>query len=261
MTWVLGSGVTWGYGALVGDVRAVWSNGAHLDCLQKIHPVGSWLMAGFSGSVQFGFETIADLRRRFGSAATGYSYMPTAAAWRWHRRARRAFANAPTEIREMGCQVLLVGVSPLPHQGIPRAYCLRMRSPTFTPEVAPAFAWLSIGTGTGFDFASTCANLDMLKFADGVGKFEVMNRGGVAFTVGMIASMDSRKSPMNSVSSVFQVGTVWVGEHLIQTVDGGDVGGAWSKWSRLESQGLASSWEEFQEKARGVGLSPSAAAA
>jgi hypothetical protein len=36
MTWVLGSGVPFGYGALISDVRVTWRDGRHLDRLQKI---------------------------------------------------------------------------------------------------------------------------------------------------------------------------------------------------------------------------------
>src|SRR5688500_10402051 len=38
MTWVLGAGVMWGYGALISDVRVTWPDGRHLDALQKIYP-------------------------------------------------------------------------------------------------------------------------------------------------------------------------------------------------------------------------------
>lgn len=261
MTWILGAGVPFGYGALVSDIRAGWRDGSHLDCLQKIYPVGPWLMAGLCGSVQFGFETLADLHQTFCEAPKGHSYLPTRAAWCWHRRARRKFAVASAEVRDLGCSILLVGVSPLPHQGIPQAYCLRMQAPTFTPEVARPFAWLSIGTGKRFDFARTCSELDLVAFADGIGQSETMNRGGAAFAVGMMASMESRESPLITVSGVFQVGTVWDGEHVIRTVDGREVSAAWSTWGRRESSGLATSWEEFRQKATTAGLSASAAAA
>jgi hypothetical protein len=148
MTWVLGSGVLWGYGALVSDVRVTWpETGRSLDVLQKVYPVGTWMMAGFSGSVRLGFELIEDMREFFGPAVEGYAWMPQQAAWRWHRRARRRFSAAPDDVKRLTSSVLLVGVSPCingPHHW---TRCVRMRSPDFTPEFARPFSWLSIGAG------------------------------------------------------------------------------------------------------------------
>ena len=63
MTWILGAGIPFGYGALVSDVRVTWRNGTTRDVLQKIYPVGSMLMAGFAGSVEMGFCLVGDMAR------------------------------------------------------------------------------------------------------------------------------------------------------------------------------------------------------
>jgi len=55
MTWVLGSSSIMGFGALIADTRVSWGRKRYADILQKIHPVGSLLMVGFSGSVELGF--------------------------------------------------------------------------------------------------------------------------------------------------------------------------------------------------------------
>jgi hypothetical protein len=67
MTWILGSAPSFGYGALISDVRVSWSNGAKLDRLQKIYPIGAGLMAGFAGSVAVGFWMILLIQRQWGA--------------------------------------------------------------------------------------------------------------------------------------------------------------------------------------------------
>lgn len=142
MTWILGSALPFGYGALISDIRVTLSNGRHLDCLQKIYPVASMMMAGFAGSVELGFVMIQDLQR--------YLYLeqpPTfpderrmwrmeEACWRWHRRGRRIFRRAPLGLQGLDCQLLVVGTSPIPN-GLPGgciARCIRMVAPEFVPE-------------------------------------------------------------------------------------------------------------------------------
>lgn len=65
MTWVIGSGVRWGYGALIADTRVSWPDGTQHDVLQKCHEVAPGLIAGFAGSVEMGFAAIDDMRGFF----------------------------------------------------------------------------------------------------------------------------------------------------------------------------------------------------
>jgi hypothetical protein len=251
--------VPFGYGALISDVRAVWPNGQHLDVLQKVYPVGPWMMAGFSGSVLFGFQTIADMQRFSGDVPLGHSYAPEEWAWRWHRRARRAFAGAPAEIQKRTSSILLVGVSPCPHQGIPMTRCIIMRSPTFRPERGKPFCWSSIGIGGSQELAEHLANQNLATFANTHGKGEVMNPGGVAKSVAMFVTMELWRTPTVKVSDQFQVGTVWAGKHDIQTLHGTRHGSAWSQWQTAPSVSLATTWDAFTQVAGSAGLQAAAA--
>ena len=80
LTWILGSGVMFGYGALISDVRVSWGSGETLDALQKIYPVARSMMAGFAGSVELGFQLIADMQRAF-VLPPGRMWPPKVAAW------------------------------------------------------------------------------------------------------------------------------------------------------------------------------------
>ena len=111
MTWVLGSGVPFGYGALISDVRVTWPNGEHLDGLQKIYPIGPGLMAGFSGSVGVGFWMMHIMHRQW-CAPPGHLYPVKYMAWHWHRFAKWFYKNHVAPAYQMrGCELVIAGVS------------------------------------------------------------------------------------------------------------------------------------------------------
>jgi hypothetical protein len=263
MTWILGSGVTFGYGALVSDVRASFFDGnrrylGHVDALQKIYPVGPWMMAGFAGSVQFGFQSIAHLQRSFGDLPPDRSHLPEPAAWRWYRHARRAFARAPEDVRAFSSSIILVGASPLRNGPFHWARCLRMRSPSFEPERIRGLVWTSIGSGSTHETALALAQqkiADYFLYAQG----ETGNPGGTAFSIATSVALDLTKSPIPFVSSRLQVGTVWQGRHETKTLEGAFHGPAWSSWKLVENHGLATTWNDFQAIAGKSGFRASGA--
>jgi hypothetical protein len=248
--------VTWGYGALISDVRAAWENGQHLDALQKIYPVCPWMMAGFAGSVEFGFQRIANMQEAFGPLIPDHAWMPQI-AWRWHLRARRAFARAPARIQRLYCSILLVGASPLDNSGIPWARCIRMNAPLFIPERARPFAWLSIGTGASHRLASEFANQNLETFWN-FGQAEVNNPGGMASTLASAVAGHLARNPETTVSPQLQVGTAWRGRHDLRTLKG-EFYGAWTSWALVSPTGLAGTWDEFVQIAGDAGLSATAA--
>ena len=260
MTWILGSAVAFGYGALVADVRAVWPNGDHLDVLQKVYPVGQWMMAGFAGSVEFGFSCIDDMQTQFATDNKNAMWMPEFAAWKWHRRARRAFAESSDRVRQLGSSLLLVGVSPFRNGPFYWTRCLRMRSPHFVPERCPPRAWLSIGTGADHELAQEFANLDF----DGdytISKMEVQNPGGSAQHIAQVVSMRLHDRPLSSVSEQLLVASAWPRKLIIRMTDGKYLGGGWSKWAdRDVDDTIAQSWEQFRAMAAENGLTAAAEA-
>ncbi len=61
MTWVIGGITPFGYGVGLSDIRVSWDDKKYRDCLQKVYPVGKFIIAGFAGSVELGFRLIQDL--------------------------------------------------------------------------------------------------------------------------------------------------------------------------------------------------------
>ena len=52
-----------GYSFGISDVRVTLGDASEVDCLQKAHPIGRHVAAGFAGSVKIGFAMIDELRR------------------------------------------------------------------------------------------------------------------------------------------------------------------------------------------------------
>lgn len=231
MTWVLGSAVVFGYGALVADVQVSWPGDETRD-MQKIHPVGRMLMTGFSGSVRIGFHLAADMQRFF-MLPEGQIAQPMTAAWRWHRRGRRIFSRYPEVDRRLDAQILLVGVAAHMNGPFHTARCVRMRAPDFYPEFAKGIRWLSIGRGARSEQARQFADdayHDQFMLADAQG--EVAMPGGVAFTIATSVAMGLAREPIAGVSETLQIGTVFRREHRVDCLIQEFARGAWSGWRR-----------------------------
>lgn len=107
MTWILGSATPFGYAALVSDTRVRLADGQHADILQKIYPVAKNVIAGFAGSVEFGFWAIDDMQRVIVEDFHVPARCGRIPLRRWRRRARNAFQSAPADVRLLGAQLIL----------------------------------------------------------------------------------------------------------------------------------------------------------
>ena len=153
MTWVVGSPTLWGYGFGLSDIRVTLENGAEIDCLQKIYPVGRYVAAGFAGDVQIGFRMIDELRRLADLRDEGVSCDPHSIAREWPRCARQVFAEFPDENRAGECALMIISAHPREHNGNPawpRSYVQIFRSPVFEAEIVNAHTLGSIGCGAAY---------------------------------------------------------------------------------------------------------------
>lgn len=114
--------------------------------LQKVYPVGPWILAGFSGSVQLGFAALDDIQRYIGHPPDGVVVSPSVVARSWWRRMRRAWLAAPDDLRRLGLSVMVVGVAPA-DTPYPVSHGFVFRSPTF--EMSRIKAWTPTGIGSG----------------------------------------------------------------------------------------------------------------
>ena len=156
MTWVIGMCTPFGYGAAISDIQVTLPSGQRLNCLRKVYALGPGFIGGFAGSVELGFKFLGNMAACLRSGAPGSYILPRAFAHKWHRFARHAFMKEPAKLRLLGCDLLMVGVSPAERFGgdgpWPRTDVIAMRSRTgFTPEYGSGFRSLSIGCGNAVE--------------------------------------------------------------------------------------------------------------
>ena len=258
MTWILGSGVMFGYGALISDVRVSWGSGQTLDALQKIYPVAPNMLAGFSGSVELGFKLIADMQQSF-VLPKGRLWPPRVAAWHWRRRARRHFAHSSAELRVLDSQIILAGVSAFKDGPFFRSQCITMRAPDYWPVWIKPREWASIGSGNTHETAKYFANLT----ADAEWPYlqsEIVKPGETASSVATTVIIDLMKMPMASVSGVIQVGLARIDRCELKPLMRYKQVGAWSI-QEPDNRALITSWQGLQKVAEKIGLSASTAQA
>ncbi len=246
MTWVIGTPTAFGFACGISDIRVTWSNGRTLDCVQKIYPVGADLAAGFAGSVRFGFELIDDLRSGLRLDDPGRTWKPRALVLPWYRRARWLFGRAPDDVKRLGAQVMLLGVSPTENIGLPRFHLATvaiMRSPDFVPDLLATAAVDSIGSG-----GSVAVYIDMMRRVSAepfLWEMELKFPGAYPKMVRHVLQQTIEKNPPLTVSPHVHVCTVQPGAIEITT----------SNHNRLSSSGeltewrmppVATTWPEFE---------------
>ncbi|QQG35387.1 MAG: hypothetical protein HYS17_07485 [Micavibrio aeruginosavorus] len=162
MTWVVGASSVLGYGVMVSDVRISFSDGSEADLLRKVYPVGPYLMAGFAGSVRIGMTLIDHLQRclyqtlqNLDQAPPGqaFAFNPDVIAEDWSSSAADIFSRMPDEERELGSQILIVGVDSSKNTGAPQfpyIHIAKLSWPDFKPEFSPQ-SWHVQHIGSGSD--------------------------------------------------------------------------------------------------------------
>lgn len=257
MTWVVTtSGI--GQTISVSDIRVSWKAAdIYVDCLQKIHPVGRYMAAGFSGSVRLGMEIVSDLQK--------YLYIPPnqEGCWipgvvlhKWRRRARRIFSQATREYQELGCSLIISGVFWIEEWGpspFPKTAVAVLKSPEFVPEWAKYKECVSIGSGNRIEeyrahVAGISSNLMTLW------QMEVGAPGGAAGVMGFTSGRLVQTSPAPGIS-----------RHMhICRVSWGSVGVSTNDWTQVDQNGertdhvmpkVARTWEEFKSICMENGLS------
>jgi hypothetical protein len=260
MTWILGSAVPFGYGALISDVRVSWPNGNTLDRLQKIHPVGPGLIAGCSGSVAIGFWMIYLMQRQWGRPDPGTLYPVMYMAWHWHRFAKWFYREKVDPIfHQYGCELFIAGVSP--KGGGPFgliSHAVSMKAPEFTLNIVKPWTWGSIGSGAYHPDAPHFENVDsyMNVFVHG----EIGNPGGTALMVAHSVANSLENQPLASVSPIIQVGITRGNGTQLRSLRREHQGAYILQAEYDLPQGeLLTSWHEFKSASAASGLDAHAA--
>lgn len=264
MTWVVGTGVMTGYAFGLSDIRVTFpANNTTRDCLQKIHPVGPFLAAGFAGSVRIGFKMIENLSRLlYVPQDEPTAWDPGEVAEYWPEDARKVFAAQPLEERVGGSEIMLLGVHPSAHNGNPgwgRAEVYTFRSPDFRPVKAKPHELLAIGCGVAVpEFQSALREVSenndrrMLMMQGEQGRI-----GGMGTMLAIELTRLLQKHQPEGISSHLHLCYVLRGRTVIRTNDH-QRDGRWSAWNlgpeteavedaNFKMPGIASSYQEFVE--------------
>ena len=217
MTWVIGSSTLFGYSFLISDIYVKWNEDTSKDCLLKIYPVGRYLAAGFSGSVKLGFEIINDLKKflYIPPQKPEGAWVPEIVTLKWWRRARKIFDNAPNELKELGCSIIVAGVHPTKNAGDapwPINMSAVFKSPNFEPEYGKPNELLSIGCGSSYErFKKKLKELSDV-FKNPLIKLECNSPGGYANAILINTTDLIEKNPLKGISKYLHMSIVKKGE-------------------------------------------------
>ena len=155
MTWIVGNASLFGSAFLVSDIQVTFTdqhgNHSFVDCVQKVYPLGRFVVGGFAGSVRIGFEMLEWLRQIFSQApATSAWILPDIANDWISSDLSNIFNNSPENEKACGCQIILGAAHPSENRGsVPWAmsHIYRFSWPNFEPETVQGSQTLSIGSG------------------------------------------------------------------------------------------------------------------
>ena len=258
MTWIVGMPSLFGRAFAVSDVRVTWPRaGQSLDCLQKVYPVHRMLAGGFAGSVELGFVLLRDLGMWLATLPQDAIPFPRSVAFKWHRRARWIVEHAPGELRDLGCEIILVGASPTQNRGEApwaRTDVMTLGAPSFRPVIAAPDRCVSIGSGSAIDAYRAALEADPSFLFKG----EVGMPGGTGTFLTSRIWFTVRDNPAAAVSR----------HMLLTSVSRAGVETGPAGWREIGDDGepikdpwppIAEGWDEFCKLAGGHGLAAAGA--
>ncbi len=221
MTWIIGSAALFGSAILVSDVCVTFTNKdgteRHIDCLQKIYPLGRSVFGGFSGSVRIGFDILETLKRDFSNSPPGAALNMNIAAHTWLSRViQRIFRNAPEDEQELRSSIILASAHPTKNRGDtpwPSTDIHIFSSPNFVPVVAAPLEMVSIGKGN-----AVSAYMDAIRALStdsGFLKTSMDNQDGQASLLAHMVSTTIDNGPVPGISTMFQFGVITRGTYTI----------------------------------------------
>ncbi len=260
MTWIIGLPSIFGYAHAVSDVQVTWENGERRDCLQKVYPIAPFIIGGFAGSVQLGFNLLDHLQRNLSIAEPGGGWILRYVAGKWCRTARQIYKRAPENLRRLGCEIILLGASPSENAGdldIPRTDVVVLRAPDFEPEYASPAKCISIGSGSQTEiYKQELERINANPFP--MMQMEVGNPGGTALALSIHLTSLITQNPIAGISPHLQIVSVTRGGYFINTNDHTQYPGD-APPIEFKMPPLAKNWKEFQKISEGFGFAATGA--
>ena len=214
MTWVVGTNTKFGHAVIASDICVTFPANSgeetYIDCLQKVYPLGRFVIGGFAGSVRIGFDLVAHLQAELVMPDEEYVWNLDIIANTWLPRVvRRIFDSSPSDEKNVGASIILASVHPsknwpFPNTPLPVVY--KFSSPNFEPQKAAQNEVLGIGRGAGIIDSMNNVNEICNSFS-----FHESIYGGEhyqAMRVADILEREIQKVPLSGVSNLFQFATV-----------------------------------------------------
>lgn len=225
---------------LVADIQVTFKDGTRKDILQKIHAIGPNLAVGFSGSVRFGFEIVADLRN-LASQYSGTDCPPVDQfITAWYPRAADRWARAAASEQKLGCSLLLVGADDRPGRTVRvKNSGFSLRAPDFTPTRFRKEP-ISIGSGANVDKYTEVLEMDGLQWLKMLPQFNLKN-GGPLDPFGGVLGKRIDRNPTPGISPHLHLCLVRCHDIIWRTNDRDLPAGR--RWTMPK---VANSWTEFQ---------------
>lgn len=251
MTWIVGASSILGYGVVISDVRITFDDGTEADLLRKAYRVGPFILAGFAGSVHIGMRLIGHLQHALDAPeireGTGMAWQPEFVIDRWHSEAKKMFASMPEREKALGTEVIIVGVSPDQHMGVPefpRVYIAKLRWPDFTPRYCPhGLSVCHVGCGSDVE-RYTSAIAEHFEFGASSMQAEVGSLTGWSQMLGHSVAMLVKENPVPGIGRHVNIDTCRLGQFFsgnsdekIHYPDG--------RVENVRMPPIASNWDEF----------------
>jgi hypothetical protein len=247
-------------GVLLADVRVSFVNPKtnrvieEIDGLQKVHAIAPNLAVAFSGSVEAGLLIVDQLKRGLAGLSDGELWSPANVANQASRQLKHLWQNLGLEIREGGCELLLLGAFPGSSQP-PFAHsdAYRFRGPDFELEHLPRARASSIGSGGDVEKYA-----EMIEsFADDHGQLSQFSLqgfpGGPAGPMSVVLGELISENPAPGISSQLVLCTVGLDGSPIYTVE--------SPRAELTTPPLATTIDEFRKLCSDIEITSAAAIA
>ena len=213
MTWVVGGITPFGYGIAISDIRVTFEDGTHRDCLQKIYPVGNFIVAGFAGSVDIGFALIKDLRNFLTLDDPNEAWIPEWVAVNWRARASRIFRAKPQNEQRLTSEIILIGIHPNKDNGpFPTGRVCVLKSPNFKHSFADNYDVKTIGSGSNIEDYVESAQKSTNMFGNPLLQGEINRPGGFGQTIAIQLTQMLQKKLDPNVSQYLHVSNIGRGK-------------------------------------------------
>lgn len=260
MTWVIGTTSLFGHAILAADVCVTYTKPdgryEYVDCLQKIYPLGRFVLGGFSGSVKIGFEILGSLNTRFNAIPENHAMDLDVAADAWlPGMLKQAFDSFGDKEKALGCSIILEWVHPTRNRDIPWSwvcpwsYINTYSSPEFSPLRDRPLEVLAIGSG-----AAVTHYMEIARNVCSHGTIIGWSHGGkrAAAILATVLGHELEKKPVPGISKFFQIG-------LIARGTKGSI--VHHDWGQIRFPVIARNYPEFEQICRKWGYSAEAATA